>query len=546
MSATLIDRRDFVKTILMTVPALTFDWSVFPVGAKAQNEAPNTWDAVIIGSGLGGLTVAAAFARQGFKPLVLEQHTRAGGYATSFQRPGGFEFDVSLHSTSVPEQDGRRHIPGFPEITDVEFVPHPNTFRAIFPDYDITVPHADPAAFIAQLKQLFPGEVAGIDGVFADMRGIVADLGKMQQAQGKIDYSKFPLEFPHMFKAYSRTWGQIVDGHITDPKLKAVINSQWGYYGLPPSKLASIYYAMPFIGYLENGGYYPKGRSQTISDAFVQFIEQRGGKVLLKTKVDAILTREHAAYGVKTADGQEYAGKAIISNANVYDTFHKLLPQEACPDDYLAKLDKYAVSLSSFQIWLGLKTDLVGKLGLKDAEIFYEPGYDPEASFQAAVAGRIGETPGYGLTLYDNLYSGYSPAGKNTVNIITLMGYDYWKKYEADYFQGKKDAYNADKEHIAQQLINQVEKTLLPGLREAIEVVEIGTPLTNVRYTGNYRGAIYGWDQTLDNAMPNRLSQTTPVQNLYLSSAWTQPGGGYGGVIHSGLSCFSTIMRKWS
>ena len=85
----------------------------------------------------------------------------------------------------------------------------------------------------------------------------------------------------------------------------------------------------------------------------------------------------------------------------------------------------------------------------------------------------------------------------------------------------------------------------MPGLRSAIEVIEIGTPLTNVRYTGNHRGAIYGWDQTLNNAMPNRLPQTTPIDNLYLSSAWTQPGGGYGGVISSGLQCFAQIMKRW-
>ena len=73
---------------------------------------------------------------------------------------------------------------------------------------------------------------------------------------------------------------------------------------------------------------------------------------------------------------------------------------------------------------------------------------------------------------------------------------------------------------MADVLIDDVEGTLMPGLRDAIEVKEIGTPLTNLRYTGNYRGGIYGWDQTLDNSMPNRLPQTTPIDNLFLSSAW--------------------------
>jgi prolycopene isomerase len=118
-------------------------------------------------------------------------------------------------------------------------------------------------------------------------------------------------------------------------------------------------------------------------------------------------------------------------------------------------------------------------------------------------------------------------------------------KYEADYFQGNKKAYRAEKERMADILIRQVEKVLLPGLTEAIEIKEIATPLTNVRYTSNYRGAIYGWDQTVANSMPRRLGHKTPIANLYLSGAWTQPGGGYGACLPSGLQCFGEIMQEW-
>jgi len=76
-------------------------------------------------------------------------------------------------------------------------------------------------------------------------------------------------------------------------------------------------------------------------------------------------------------------------------------------------------------------------------------------------------------------------------------------------------------------------------------VREVATPLTNVRYTGNYRGAIYGWDQTLANSNPRRLPHATPVGNLYLAGAWTQPGAGYSAVLSSGLECFAQVMAKW-
>jgi phytoene dehydrogenase-like protein len=544
MRASELDRRDFLKFLLGGISASALDWTALPRGVLAQ-ASDNEFDAVVIGSGLGGLACAAGFARQGFRALVLEKHDRPGGYATTFERPGGFVFDVSLHSTTVGERDGIHNlIPGFPEITDVEFVPHPHVYRAIFPDYDFRVPQKNLAGYIDLLIGLFPPEAEGIKGLFEDMKGLRTDIEKLQSARGQVDMSRFPVDFPHLFQNYAKTWGQMVDARIADPKLKAIVSVLWGYFGLPPSRLASIYYALPTIGYLEDGGYYPRGKSQKISNAFVDFIETHGGRVLLKNEVKEILIKDHTAYGALTADGKTHTGKVIVSNANAYDTFHTMLSDDAYLADYLAKLDRYSVSQSSFQVFLGLKKDLIREVGIEDSEVFVATGYDDDADYERARRADV-ESGGFGLALYDNVYEGYSPKGKNTLNIIALQGYDHWEQYASDYWKGNKAAYRAEKERMARVLIEKVEKTLLPGLPKAIEVMEIGTPLTNIRYTGNYRGAIYGWDQTLDNSGQSRLPHKTPVKNLFLAGAWTRPGHGYGGVIWSGLECFGEIMKEW-
>ncbi len=539
----LIPRRNFLKTLLAGLPAFALDWDSFP--RKTRKEAQEGYDAVIIGAGLGGLSCAAALARQGFKPLVLEQHRIPGGYATAFKRPGGFVFDASLHSTTVGERNGVANlIPGFPEIEDITFVPHKTLYRAIFPEHDIRVPHKDVEGYIKLLQKHFPREAQGIAALFQDMRRYMEDINKLSSAGDQVDMSRFPRDFPMLFKNFNRTWGAMMSEHITDAKLQAIVSALWGYFGLPPSRLASLYYAMPTLGYLTEGGYYPIGTSQKISDALMGFIRKRGGEVKLRTRVERILVKDHAAYGVKTKDGAEYRGRVVVSNANAYDTFHSMMDEREFLKKYLARMDTFTTSLSSFQIWLGLKQDLVREVGIEDTEVFFYPGYDVEADYKNQMEARV-ESGGFGLTLYDNLYPGYSPKGKNTLNIIFLQGYDPWKKYEADYFKGNKDAYRAEKERMADILIQQVEKTLMPGLSQAIEVKEIATPLTNVRFTSNYRGAIYGWDQTVANSMPRRLGQTTPIKNLYLSGAWTQPGGGYGACLPSGLQCFGEIMKAW-
>jgi len=545
MSSTDWKRREFIQTLLGAFTVGALDWDSLPV-ARAADSKDGQFDAIIVGSGLGGLSCAAAFARQGFRSLVLEQHDKPGGYATSFVRPGGFEFDVSLHSTTVGQRNGYFNlIPGLPEISEVEFVPHPHLYRAIFPDHDIRVPQRNVPAYIDLLVKAFPAEKEGIQALFDEMNGLMQDFNRLSSAKGQVDMSRFPVEFPVLVRYSGSTWGQIVDARIHDPKLKGILSSLWGYYGLPPSKLASIYYAMPTMSYLEQGGYYPHGRSQTISNALAKFIEEHKGKVLLRTQVSRVLVKDKAAYGIATAGGQEYTGKVVVSNANAYDTFHSLVRDEEHLKDYLARMDGFSVSLSSFQIFLGLNRDLVHELGVPDTELFYHSSYDMEAGYKAALNADM-NNPGFCITLYDNLYPGYAPKGKNIINLLTLQGYEHWKKYEADYWKGNKEAYRQEKEWMADLLIQQAEKVLLPGLSKAIEVKEIGTPLTNVRYTGNYRGAIYGWDQTLDNSNPRRLPHATPIKNLYLAGAWTSPGHGYGGVIASGLECFGEIMKTWA
>lgn len=544
MSRSELERRDFLKAVLAGLPALTLDWSSLPQAAPAASPR-GPWDVVVVGAGLGGLSCAAAFARQGFRPLVLEQHTAAGGYATSFVRPGGFVFDASLHATTVGERNGAWNlIPGWPEIAGVTFVPHKPLYRALFPGHDIRVPGRDPDAYRKQLAGLFPEEADGLERLFGAMRGLTSDIGRFQAADGPVNNATFPQEYPWLFQSHNRTWGQFQDLFLRDEKLKAIVSAQWGYYGLPPSKLASLYYALPAWGYLTGGGWYPPGRSQAISDALVAFIAEHGGKVILRCPVERILVRDGAAYGVKTSDGREFRGRAVVANACAPDLCDRLLDPAVVPADYRSRLESLPVSISCFQVFLGLKSNLLHKLGVGDSEIFCNPGYDPEADYDAMRKADV-ENCGFGVTLYDNLCRGYSPTGKNTLNILALQGWDHWQRYEADYLAGRKEAYRAEKERLADILVERLEKSLLPGLRAAIEVKEVGTPLTHWRYTRNRRGAIYGYDQTVENSGGRRLEPRTPIRNLWLAGAWTRPGHGYGAVIPGGILTFAAIARDW-
>lgn len=114
-----------------------------------------------------------------------------------------------------------------------------------------------------------------------------------------------------------------------------------------------------------------------------------------------------------------------------------------------------------------------------------------------------------------------------------------------DYKAGNKGAYYKEKERWTDILIRRTEQRLIPGLRSMIEVKEAGTPLTCWRYTGNTQGAIYGFEQSMDNAFMNRIDNRTPVKGLYLAGAWGNPGGGFGGVLRAGARTFEQIIEDW-
>ena len=351
-----------------------------------------------------------------------------------------------------------------------------------------------------------------------------------------------------MWAIRNETLADVLDKCVQDQKVRSILSVFWGYYGLPPSKLSGFLYAIATASFMRFGGYYVKRRSQDLSYALMEAIEEAGGKVLLETEAVGITVKDGAVSGVKLNDGKIIKAKAVISNASVPATI-RMLPQKMVATHasekarkYLGKLNSYRPSLSTFIVWLGLNQEIRDKV--KGYEIFVEPHYDPEESYQGCLACDPKRT-GIGVTIYDNAYPGYSAPGTSTVSILTLSGYEPWRRFEADYFAGRKQAYREEKERITEELINLAEKWVIPGLRSMIEVKEAATPLTNMRYTKNPEGAIYGYEQSLDNAYMNRIKNTTPFKGLYLASAWGGAGGGYEPCLEAGLKAYRALIKDW-
>jgi len=538
----IISRRSFLAISAMAAASLALDWR--KISAYAAMMGPKSdYPTVIIGAGLGGLCCGAYLAKQGIPVTVIEQHNIPGGYATSFDRAGGkFTFEVSLHGTSINNNAAARILKDVGVLERLQLVELPEVYRLKTPELDISVPQRDPEAYIRLLTKHFPAEKEGIQGFVQEMIGIAEEADRLHQKKGEFFKPIFPIQYRKMWNVRKKTLADLINEYVKAPALQDILGSLWGYYGLPPSKLSGFYYAVATGGYLKNGSYYIKERSQDLSYALADVIEGSEGKILYETSVQEILVENGAVQGVSITGGKVLPARAVVSNASALTTFKKMLPQEAIPADYLKRLNGYRPSLSTFIVWLGLNRELRGEI--KGYSCHVSSGRGSEADYQSCLKGEV-DKGSFGVAIYDNVFEGYSAPGTSTIMLLTLSGYDPWQKFEADYRAGRKDAYYKEKARWVEILIRRAEEQVVPGLSSMIEVKDAATPLTNCRYTRNSEGAIYGFEQSMDNAFMKRIENRTPIKGLYLASAWGNPGGGYAGVLRGGELTFQKMMEDW-
>jgi len=539
-----IGRRKFLKLSALWATAAALNSKAETVHASGawggQNEK-----VIVIGSGLGGLACAAYLCKHGYRTLVLEQHDQPGGYATRFSRQGGrFNFEVSLHQTAIGGVT-ELILRDLGVLDRVRFEKGRELFRVIGKGLDMRCPGSDPSGFERMLVDYFPAEREGIKGFVEEMIGLNEEVesffGKGSLSlSGKI---AFPFQYPRMWGARNKSLSYYLDRYVSNPRLRSILSVFCGYYGLPPSKISGFYYLNATGGFLRYGGSYPHGGSEAITGALVNLIEQNQGEVRLGTSVTGIAVDRNVATGVITASGGVKKARAVVANCSAREVFGKLIPSHSIPSDFRKRIDSLKPSISSFIVWLGLKQDITQYI--PDAHIFVVEEYDPEKAFQNWVDCRV-EKVNYSVVVYDNIYKGYSPKGCSTVCVMFPCGYEPWKAYEEDYLANKRQAYHAEKRRVADILMRRAETAIMPGVSSMIAVTEAATPLTNIRYTLNSNGAIYGFEQIPDNAFMNRISNETPIKGLYLASAWGDPGGGYSGVLISGRKTFGMLMNDWN
>jgi phytoene dehydrogenase-like protein len=504
------------------------------------------YNTIIIGGGLAGLTAGASLSKFGKKVLLLEQHHKPGGCATTFKR-GDYIVEVGLHEMSGILENGT-----LPQIFDmlevdqeVELLKVPEFYAAFSDRGKFVCPHGYDAAAKALIDK-YPEDVKGIKRFIKLLIGIRKEAPRLPRTplKRKLIYPFMPLLYPNIVESSRHTVGSWLDKYITNENAKLDLVAHLAYWGDDPYTLSMFYFGTPFSGFIENGGHFIKGGSQKLSDHLAAYIEKHGGTVLLGKKAEKIITGNGRVTGVTFRDNfnKDLDPVTISCDNAVVNCAIPMVPamlDEPFASSLKERIGDKTNSCSLLCMYLGFSKD-VEEYGVKHYSNVIE-GEDVR-SLKDVKRNHMGDWKKRRFIFvdYGKVDAQLAPPDKSEGVICTA---DYLKDWE----DLNEEDYKAKKEEVAQILLQRLEKQF-PGIRDCIEYYEVSTSKTIQRYTSNPSGSVYGYAQTKEQTGDKRFRNNFLIPNLYFASAWAFPGGGFEGSITGGFLAALQMDRDkiWS
>ncbi|XP_039261949.2 all-trans-retinol 13,14-reductase-like isoform X1 [Styela clava] len=505
------------------------------------DRVPKNLDAIVVGSGLGGLSCAASLARAGKKVLVLEQHDRAGGCTHTYEEKG-FEFDIGLHYIGQVHPGTLGHSM-FDILSDGQLV-----WETLDKDFDSVVIKQPDGTFKyynlcsgkgdyeQRLIEHFPGEEKAIRE-FMDLTKKCAKsiLGFMML---KV-FPKWILKllitlklykfWSFGFDEYSRvTVKEVVDRLTDNNELKTVFTYCFGDYATVPSRTPFFMHAM-LMYHFYHASYYPRGGASELAYTMIPAILRSGGAVLVRAPVSRVIFKDDRAIGVcvkKNDQEHEIFAPIVVSNAGAYNTYNRLIPRDMCQKLGLKSIqNKVGHGFSCLQVLVGLK-GTAEELGLKKRNYWTFTTTTPEKSVMEYLSLSKEDAANVDVPILfvsfpstkDSTWQDRHP-DKSVCVIVTFASWEWFKQWKEDRVMKRGIVYQNLKQAFQDRIWSQVTQ-LFPQLEGKVEYIDTGTPITHRHYISSPKGEIYGVDHSMerfsyDVAMDMRPK--TVIPGLYLT-----------------------------
>jgi all-trans-retinol 13,14-reductase len=519
-----------------------------------QQTLEDQWDAIVIGSGIGGLSAAALLSRHGGKKvLVLERHYTAGGFTHSFNRPG-YTWDVGVHYIGEV-QDLRSPVRvAFDHLTEgqLQWQPMPDIYDRVVIGAGVAGRTFDFPTGLenlrSRLKQSFPGEVYAIDEYLAAVQSA-------QKSSGLYFAEKaFPRPISRLVGRFMRApflkWASettldVLQRWTHNPDLIGVLTAQWGDYGLPPSQSSFGIHALIASHYF-NGASYPIGGAARIAETIIPLIERSGGKVVIRAEVAEIVVRNGKAMGVRMTDGREFRSATVVSDVGARNTFEHLVhaPQPVIKEE----LSRIPGSIAHLSLYVGVKQS-DAELGLSGTNLWIYPTPDHDSNVARFMKDLDAPFPAIFVSFpsaKDPLFERKHP-GRATLEAVAFAPYAPFARFEDTSWKRRGHEYDALKNGLAKRLRHELELAV-PSIAGKIDYAELSTPLTTRHFMNYQQGEAYGLAATPERFRARSLTPHTSVRNLYLTgqdvASLGVTGAMMGGVIAASAVLGRNLVSK--
>lgn len=480
---------------------------------------------VIVGAGIAGLCTAAYALKCGYEVEVLEMSEMAGGLATSWRR-GPYTFETCLHWLVGSRRGGEMH--GlWQEVFDID--------RLTFVDAEEFVRMEDEAGgklsiytnvdrLEAELLRRAPQDRAAIRGLVHAVRSL-SKFRLLDPSQGLgrnllnilHDAPIFPL-----FGRISGMSGREFGSRFSDPLLRHF----FGGGDMGQMSAIALVYSLAWMNNRNAG--YCLGGSQAIIRLIEEEIARLGGKISFHSRVERILVENGSAVGVELADGRSIQADWVISAADGYSTLFNMLGGKYLDPSIQKTYDQKELFPSYLQVSLGVARDLSGEPSAATRLLGTPMHVDPQTDLDHI---------SFRFFHFDPTFA--PPGGTAVTSFLPTRNFAYW----TDLRRNDLAAYRAEKQRVADAVIGLLEKRI-PGIRSAIEVTDVSTPATVVRYTGNWKGSMEGWlpmpgagFKPLPNALPG-------LRRFLMAGQWVMPGGGLPSGLFTARSAIKSLCKQ--
>lgn len=493
------------------------------------------YDVIVVGAGNGGLVAAANCAKHGLKTLLLEKHNIPGGCATSFVR-GRFEFEPSLHelcSVGTPEHPDTVY-KIFEDLgAKVDWRYENNMYRVIARGengYDVTV-KGGIDGYCDSIEAACPGSRESVKAFLDLVVNCKQAIEYITKKKGNPNKLVMALKYGNFMRCASHSVEEVQIALGMPEKARNIVNTYWGYLGVPTDELNCMHYLTMVNGYVKDGAAMPAKRSHELSESLIKVFQDKGGEVWYNSEVTEFLTDESGRINGVVANGEKIFAKEIISNVipnNVYSRMdEKKVPEN---DLKLANARDFGISLETVYIGCDCSAE---ELGVKDYTVFVVN--DPNPRVQHDTRGL------YIVNSLNKVVPESSPKGTCTLFFTYLCyGSDIPKDLKPEEYKKWKNAH-------AEKYIKDYEELMGIDIRSHIEEISVATPVTFARYLGTPDGTIYGyklsgWDHLMSRTAHVKADFTIP--GLTFVGGHSSRGDGYSSAYIIGYQHSNQVINR--